>query len=111
MNNLNGTHFLCELIRELSNDRNATHYKGEATITAIVHGEEVISSDTIDCEMVIKYDSVDINFYWEDCGYKDYKKMGLYGQASSKFQNITKLSNTSFKLSDPKGAYEFTIAW
>jgi len=111
MKPINATHYLHELVKELSNDRNAGSYRGNFTVTAKVGGKNKIDRDQIDCQLVIQHDSIDINIFWEDCGYKNYRDMGLYGKASSKYQEITELSESSFRILDKNGAYELTFEW
>lgn len=106
MKYVDGTHYLIELIKRLSDDRNANSYRGNFTVTAVVGKNVKVDRDIIDCFLVIQHDSVDICIYWEDCGYKSYKDMGLYGKANSKYQEIKKLNDNSLKIRDKSGAYE-----
>lgn len=102
MDNIDGSHYLCELIKNLNTDRNLQVYAGDFTVTAIVGGKEMISGDLIKCQLTIKHDSVDISIYWEECGYKGFREMGLYGRTNSNYFAVEELSKSSFKIIDNK---------
>ncbi|WP_407363529.1 hypothetical protein [Pseudomonas luteola] len=111
MDYVDGTHYLCELIKNLSDDRNAGSFHGEFTVTATVGGRTKVDGEVVGCQLVIQHDSVDVNIFWEDFGYKGYREMGLYGKANSKYQNVQELSQRSFEMKDARGAYELVFEW
>ena len=111
MEYVDSTHYLAELIKTLSNDRNSSYYKGDFYITATVDGVGKINNDLVECELVIQYDSVKISIYWEEYGYRNYREMGLYGVVSSKYREITQLSDKSFSVKDRGGRYELNFTW
>lgn len=100
MNTSDGTHYLAELIKELSGSRNSSNYIGEFTITALVDGKVKVSKDRIQCQLMILHASVDVSILWEDYGYKGFRDMGLYGRTNSKYFTVELLSANSFRLVD-----------
>jgi len=109
MTGMDGTYYLSELIKNLSGNRNMKSYAGDFTVTAIVGGKEKVSQDIIRCQLDIKHDSVDINIFWEDCGFKGFRDMGLYGRTNSKYFAVDELSSNSFKITDKKNRSSQTI--
>lgn len=109
MNYVSNEHYLGELIKNISDDYNATSYRGDFIITAVVNGSEKISNDKINCMFIKHHDHVEINVMWESCGYKNYRDMGLYGLMRSQFFTIRNITNSSFQLLDNNGSYELTF--
>ena len=109
MNNMDGTHYLSELIRNLSENRNMESYAGDFTVTAIVNGKEKVTEDIIKCQFNIRHDSVDVSMFWEDCGYKGFRDMGLYGRTNSNYFTVEELSASSFKIKDNNNSANETI--
>ncbi|PKH56544.1 hypothetical protein CXF83_15130 [Shewanella sp. Choline-02u-19] len=104
-------HYLGALIKDLSDDRNATSYRGFFTITAVVNGTEKVSADRIDCMFIKHHDHVEVDVMWEDCGYKNYRDMGIYGLMRSQYFSIKNIYKNSFQLLDNNGSYELTFEW
>jgi len=84
-------------------------FVGDFTITAIVGSAKKVSEDIIRCQLTIKHDSVDISLFWEDCGYKGFRDMGLYGCTNSNYFTVDELSSNSFKIIDKNNKSNETI--
>ena len=100
MTEMDGTHYLAELVKSLTGDRNSENYLGDFTVTAVVNGTEKVSSEIIECQLTIKHDSVDISIFWEECGYKGFIDMGLYGRTNSNYFTVKELSSNAFQITD-----------
>lgn len=111
MNYVSNEHYLGELIKDLSDDRNATSYRGDFIITAVVNGVEKVTEDRIGCMFIKHHDHVEIDVMWEDCGYKNYRDMGVYGLMRSQYFTIENITNSTFKLLDNNGSYELFFEW
>ncbi|MBF9001903.1 hypothetical protein [Vibrio nitrifigilis] len=111
MNYINNEHYLYELIKDLSDDRNATSYRGYFYITAVVNGNTKVVADSIDCMFIKHFDHVEVDVMWEDCGYKNYRDMGVYGLMRSQYFTIKNITDNSFQLLDSNGSYELTFEW
>lgn len=111
MNTQDGTHYLCELVKTLNGNRNAGSYLGDFTVSAVVGGNTKVSDDIIKCQLTIKHDSVDISMYWEECGYKGFRDMGLYGRTNSKYFEVDELTDRQFKITDKSSGNTTEFNW
>lgn len=111
MSSVESMYYLSELIKELSQDRNAGSYFGKFTISAVVNGKEKISRESVGCQLTIKHDSVDVSVYWEDYGYKGFRDMGLYGRTNSEFFSVNELSSNSFEIINNSDKNKLVFEW
>ncbi|HCM0916304.1 TPA: hypothetical protein N2817_004515 [Vibrio parahaemolyticus] len=111
MEYVSNSHYLGEKIKTLSDDRNASSYKGGFYITAQVGGKTKVSNEYIECMLVKHHDRADVSVFWEDHGFKNYRDMGLFGLMNSNYFSINILSDTSFELEDDNGAYTLIFSW
>lgn len=108
--NIEGIDIIKEVIFSLTHDRKKTA-QAFLTVSAEVGGKQIIDEENIDCLFSIQYDSAEINIFWEECGYKGYKALGLFGQMNSKWQHVKRVSSSSFSVSDEQGSYIVTIEY
>ena len=108
--NMKGIEIIKDAIFALAHDRKKTA-QGLLTVSAEVGEKQIIVEENIECLFSIQYDSAEIHIFWEECGYKGYKALGLFGQMNSKWQHINRLSKSSFTVSDEQGSYLVTIAY
>ncbi|MCK9619121.1 MAG: hypothetical protein M0R47_01150 [Methylobacter sp.] len=111
MNSVESTYYLSELVKKLSQDRNAGSYSGEFTVSAVANGKEKISREPIGCQLTINHDSVDVSVFWEDYGYKGFRDMGLYGRTNSKFFSVNELSSNSFEIINNSDKNKLVFEW
>lgn len=109
MRTIDGTQYLAELIKELSQNRNSSNYIGNFTVSALVEGKKKVFKDTIKCQLTILHDSVDVSIFWEDCGYKGFRDMGLYGRTNSKYFTVQQITDSSFQITDDNNTSNQTI--
>lgn len=85
------------VIRELTGDTTYTAFVG--TISATINGELKIDAERIDVQLTNSrpnYALIDI--MWEDCGYKNYQDMGLFGRMSTRYQEAEKVGPRTFSV-------------
>jgi len=106
-----GFYVIKDAICDITGDGSRNNAVGEFIVSAEVAGETIIDREIIKCYMVLQHDSAELQVYWEDYGYKAYKKLGLFGQMNSKWQPIEKLTDSSFIVTDKQGSYTVTIEY
>ena len=109
--NVEGIATVRKAIKYLTNDSNRDTVTHECTITATVNGELLIDSEIMKCNFIIDYDGARVSVFWEDYGYKNYKKLGLFGQMSTQWQPIKEYDNNSFTVTDAEDSYLLTIEY
>jgi hypothetical protein len=83
-----GTQLMIDAIKEFSRNHNALVLDGMYRVSAKVNGDLIVDDETIGCIFTTQLDSVDISVYWEESGFKKYKKLGLYGKMNTKWQGV-----------------------
>lgn len=88
---------LIDVIRELSG---STRYAStEATVSATIDGKLKIDSDIIRVILVNGDPNfAQIDIFWEDYGYKNYKDMGLFGRMNTQYQSVEKVAGRVFRI-------------
>jgi hypothetical protein len=102
------TTVVLNVIRELTCDTTYANFKG--IVTANVNGTKIIDKEEFDVHLTNSrpnYALIDI--MWEECGYKAYKKLGLYGRMSTQYQVVKKGKGQSFKITSDE--YEIDVEY
>ncbi|QCY14989.1 MULTISPECIES: hypothetical protein [Pseudomonas] len=93
----NSTSVVLSAIRDLTDDTDTATFNG--VVSAKINGSLKIDREEITVQLINSrpnYAIIDI--HWEDCGYKNYKDMGLYGRMTTQWNEVKKSSATSFTL-------------
>lgn len=100
------TQNIISVIRVLTN--NTKYVKFTGMITALVKDQRVIYDEPVDVSLAFDGTNyAEICIYWEDCGYDNYKELGLFGKMNTKFQAVNVIQADEFQiLSD---SYEINI--
>jgi len=98
---------LREVSRELTGEPSYVSFEGTATAT--VAGEVVVDNEPV--PMSINHDSNRsvLDVMWEDGGYKNYKRMGLYGRMNTDYQRVTSTESRSFHVDG--GSYQLQVKY
>ena len=102
------TYALNDLIGAMTGKRETGYYTGMATVSADVNGSTVV--DHQDIEVAVTFDGTNyatINVFWEDHGFKSYKKLGLYGQMSTQYQEVYFVPPRGLKVSSDSYVIRF----
>jgi hypothetical protein len=110
MDDEKGTFVIIGVIREITGDNDARYASFDATVSASVRGVEVITKETIQVTLVQDGTNyADVNVFWEDHGYKNYRQMGLFGAMKAQYQSVVRTGHREFCVTDPK--YSVTIRY
>ena len=90
--------------------KESTYLKFTGIVTAKINGNVKIDQDEI---IVVILKSIPnyatIHVMWEDCGYKHYKDMGLFGEMTTEWQKVEKTGNRTFTIFSE--TYEVAITY
>lgn len=106
MTSSKSTQIIFTALKNLTGDTTFASFTG--IVSAKVNGKLKIDKEEITVQLTNhRPNFAFIDVHWEDCGYKNYKEMGLYGRMSTEWNEVKSTSDRSFKvLSD---AYEIEI--
>lgn len=90
---IKGCYLMVDFVKELAGNLNAQTVQGKFVVSAKVNDELIVDRDKIECIFTIQFDSVEISVYWEESGYKNYRRLGLYGLMSTKWQEVKRRKN------------------
>jgi hypothetical protein len=76
-------------VRDL-NEYEGNSVRGEFYVTAMVNSK-VVFEDFATCEFTVGTADARVYVYWEEAGFENYKKAGLFGYMSANYQKIEKL--------------------
>jgi hypothetical protein len=107
---MRSTYYLTQLIKTRENSSDARFHHGLFFVTAVVAGEEVISSEQIECSLTYNRNHVQLCVFWEEAGFDNYKKLGLYGSSNSNYFDVEQLPN-GFKCVDRVSKNTISIFW
>lgn len=91
------TAVILDVIRELTDDTNYVVLDG--IVSAKIRGNLEIDSEPIKVHLTNSrpnYALIDV--MWEDCGYKNYKHMGLFGRMSTQWQEVERIAPKTFRV-------------
>ncbi|WP_146750271.1 hypothetical protein [Pseudomonas sp. RIT411] len=102
------TQVVISAIREITNDTSFASFVG--VVSAEVGGVQKIYRQKIDVQLTYnRPNHAIINILWEDCGYKNYKSMGLYGMMTTEWNEVVSTSARSFKILG--GTFEIEVCY
>lgn len=107
---MRSTYYLTQLLKKLEDNVNARFHRNFFFVTAVVDGEEVISSERIECSLTYNRDYVQVCVFWEESGFYNYKEMGLYGSSNSNYFDVKELPN-GFTCIDKASKNTVTLIW
>lgn len=97
-------------INYLSNGTVERYLRIRGTVTATVSNQIVIDEEIIGLDFTKPpHGASVINIYWEESGYKAYRNLGLYGQASSTWQTFIKDDDNNIFIQNDTPGYEIKI--
>jgi hypothetical protein len=79
-----------DAVRELRGDHEGNSVDGEFFVTAKVAAKVVFEGHAT-CVLTVGNDDAQVSVYWEEAGFKSYKKAGLFGFMSANYQRIERL--------------------
>ena len=105
----NSTHVVIEAIKKICNEYlQPVFYANTEAIITVKNGETIIiDSEKIRINLIFDGTNyANVNIYWEDFGYENYKSLGLFGQMSTKWQMVKECgSNCIMVDSEPNNIY------
>jgi hypothetical protein len=102
-----GNLLMLRVIRDLKGS-NAVVASNKFFVSAKVNGEQIITQERFECQFTKELESVCISVYWEEGGYKLYKKLGLFGSMDTKWQKVRRRGDVIY-ISNPEKSYEIRI--
>ncbi|MBI6949456.1 hypothetical protein [Pseudomonas koreensis] len=91
------TSVIISAIREITGDTNHAYFTG--TVSAKINGRSRITSEKITVHLTnSRPNFATIDIMWEDCGYKNYREMGLYGRMTTQWYEASSISDRSISL-------------
>ena len=97
-----GTEAVKEAIGELNGHRNRNAAEAVVVVSAWVKDRQVIDKHNIKAGFT--FDGTNyatIHIYWEECGYKNYRDMGLYGSIKTQYNIVKQAGPRSLAIHDP----------
>lgn len=98
------TAVVLDVIRELTGDTTYATFK--AIVSATIKGKLKIDDVNLTNSRP-NYALIDI--MWEDCGYKNYQNMGLFGRMSTQWQEVKKVGTRTFRIFDD--SYQIDVTY
>ncbi len=80
-------------------------------VTALVNNELIVDAESIECHFQIEKNYSIVNIYWEESGYKHYRKLGLYGQMRTDYQLVTSQGAGHICIRDQQNTYKVIIKY
>ena len=99
-------------ILTITENRSYQYAETKATISATVNYKKVIAEKIFNISL--KYDGAnyaDINIFWEDSGYANFKSLGLFGYMSTKYQLVESSGDKAFRVRDENDTYEIEVEY
>lgn len=97
MTSSKSTQIIFSALKTLTGDTTFANFTG--VVSAKINGKLKIDKEEITIQLTNNRPNFAfIDVHWEDCGYKNYKEMGLYGRMSTEWNEVKSTSDRSFKV-------------
>ncbi|WP_163003096.1 hypothetical protein [Pseudomonas viridiflava] len=97
MTSSESTGIIFSALRTLTDDTSYASFTG--VVSAKVNEKLKIDREEITVQLTnSRPNFAFIDVHWEDCGYKNYKEMGLFGRMSTEWNEVKSTSDRSFKV-------------
>ncbi|EMJ4071449.1 hypothetical protein ISH43_09770 [Pseudomonas aeruginosa] len=104
----NSTSVVFSALRQLTGDTSYASFAG--VVSAKVNGVLKIDKEEITVQLTnSRPNFAIIDIHWEDCGYKNYKEMGLFGRMTTEWNDVKSTSARSFSVFSD--SYEIEICY